>query len=135
VPVDLLILPRPDLSPAGYRRLGRALWSWLEPVKVEQIDADGLADLAGGKPPRKVSSRYFRSSAVAVRRCVSRTERPLRFRLATSIDAVVLIDPDGGPVRYCPGGMTPAERKRILASLHRCVPAELVEAVRRSGPD
>jgi hypothetical protein len=57
MPVDLHVLPRPNLSPAGYRRLGRAVRRWLAACEVEEIDADALADLSAGTLPRPGSVR------------------------------------------------------------------------------
>lgn len=54
------IIPRNDLTPTDFRRLGQAITSWAESPGVEWYHIDAVEDLLRGELPSAMTLKLFR---------------------------------------------------------------------------
>jgi hypothetical protein len=119
-----VIVPRLDLLPTGYKRLGKAVRQWARCAQqgdtVVWIDQPSLADLMAGEPPATAAVNLFRRApkpgdrpltALARRLGPKATDRKLAFALK------------GGEF----------DRYSAIELLKEYIPADLVVDVRIAG--
>jgi hypothetical protein len=153
--VDVVILPRGDLDPDGFNRLAQVLRGWCAVGYVLHVDEEGLSNLDAGGPPRTAGDRHLdrldayrcrvglpplsdgeREDALAClvtpdypdarARREALLRRQLSFPVRTAYDTEATEDL---PLAVRRPGLTPGDRERLIASLRRHVPAELVEDI------
>jgi hypothetical protein len=124
VTVNFDIIPRQALTPADFKALGRTIRRWLrlhakQQGSVRWYDADALAELLKGIPPRKES---FESAASDF--------EPITGGLAAGESVAVLEEPSvSRPICLSLIYNKDCDHRHVMAAVRRALPTELVADV------